>query len=118
MSLVPADKPKARRWEWFENTTTDTSALFPGSLEDRAAKLQREAKDNASGNSHDNEKVPICKDKADAKSPQPESDFPGEVDAHILNESQEDPETKPPGESSTPQEAPHHSGGDEMALGA
>ena len=92
--------------------------FFPGSLEDRAAKLQREAKDNASGNSHDNEKVPMCEDKADAKSPQPESDLPGKVDAHARNESQGDPEAKPSAESSTPQEAPHHSEGDEMALGA
>ena len=28
-SPVPADEPKARRWEWFEKTATNTSALFP-----------------------------------------------------------------------------------------
>ena len=60
----------------------------------------------------------MCEDKADAKSPQPESDLSGEVDAHARNDSQGDPEAKPPVESSTPQEAPHHSGGEEMALGA
>ena len=57
-------------------------------------------------------------DTSDTKSPQPESDLPGEVDAHARNELQGDPEAKPPAKSSTPQEAPHHSGGDEMALGA
>ena len=27
MSPLPADEPKARRWEWFEDTAADTSAL-------------------------------------------------------------------------------------------
>ena len=118
MSPVPADEPRASRWEWFENTSTDTSALLPGLLEDRVAKLQREAKDNASGNSHGNEKVLMCADKADAKSPQPESELPGKLDAHACNESQGDPNDKPPAESSTSQEVPYHSREDEMALGA
>ena len=118
MSTVPADEPRARRWKWFENTASDTSALFPGLLEDKAAKLQRGAKDNASGNSYDNEKAPMCADKADAKSPQPESELPGKLDAHARNESQGDPDDKPPAESSTPQEVPYHSREDEMALGA
>ena len=95
MSPVPADEPRARRWEWFENTATDTSGFFLGSLEDRAAKLQREAKENASGNSHDNEKVPMCADKADVKSPQPESDLPVKMDAYASNKSQGDPRPSP-----------------------
>ena len=85
MSPVPADEPRTRRWEWFENMATDTSALFPGSLEDRATKLQREATDNASDNSHGNEKVPMCADKADAESPQPELDLTGEMDTYARN---------------------------------
>ena len=40
------------------------------------------------------------------------------VDAHARKESQGNPEAKPPAESSTPHEVPHHSGEDEMALGA
>ena len=42
---------KPREWEWLEDTPKDTPALSPGSLEDRTAKLQKDAKDRAAGGS-------------------------------------------------------------------
>ena len=95
-------------------------------MEDRAAKLQREARDNASGGSHGNEKAPASADKADAKnaqemesescSPQLEANLPSKVDTHASTESQGNPETKPPAGPSTSQEVPQRSGEDGMSV--
>ena len=126
MSPLPASEPKTRRWEWFEDTAEDTSALFSGSLEDRTAKLQREARDNATDGPQGNGKVPASASGADKRnaqesesdlhSPQPEANLPSKVDTQTNAELKKQPEARSSAGPAPSQKTPQRSGVDAMSV--